>query len=283
MTDYTKIECPVCDKDFTEERPVICPDCGAPYHRECWVRSGQCEFEDLHKHGFVWVAAEAAAEPEPIKDGFVDEVPGTFFERENLFAENLFAKSSSPEERYIYDVTEKEISYFLGEPDPFRFIKYRKIASGKIISLNIFAALFSPFYFFYSRMRLWGVAVAILSFMLRLPGNYRFFYEIVGAAPPIDPATLTSASNLLNYILIGLQVALALYYDYFYLNWMSFKIKSIRSLYMPPDGELTELGEDYYLALRSAGQPSLLYMALDSIAVTSLLSLMLFTVLFTMI
>ena len=35
MIDYTGIPCPVCHKEFTpEDDIVVCPECGAPYHRE---------------------------------------------------------------------------------------------------------------------------------------------------------------------------------------------------------------------------------------------------------
>ena len=40
MADYKGNTCPVCKQKFKEaDDIVVCPDCGTPYHRECWKRS----------------------------------------------------------------------------------------------------------------------------------------------------------------------------------------------------------------------------------------------------
>ena len=45
--DYTGIKCPVCEKTFTKQDDVVvCPECGAPYHRECYQKEGHCIFEE---------------------------------------------------------------------------------------------------------------------------------------------------------------------------------------------------------------------------------------------
>ena len=36
MIDYTGLECPICGEKFTaQDDIVVCPECGAPYHRAC--------------------------------------------------------------------------------------------------------------------------------------------------------------------------------------------------------------------------------------------------------
>ena len=53
--DYKGIKCPVCDKPFTENDDiVVCPVCGAPYHRGCYKEKGACIFTDLHESGKTW-------------------------------------------------------------------------------------------------------------------------------------------------------------------------------------------------------------------------------------
>lgn len=56
MIDYTGIKCPVCGKPFTEHDDiVVCPECGAPYHRDCYEKTGTCIFvEHLHHAGKFW-------------------------------------------------------------------------------------------------------------------------------------------------------------------------------------------------------------------------------------
>lgn len=71
MLDYTGIKCPVCGVSFRSgDDIVVCPECGAPYHRACYQEKGQCIFQDLHKEGKEWTPPQAA-QPDPsaeIKD-----------------------------------------------------------------------------------------------------------------------------------------------------------------------------------------------------------------------
>ena len=53
--DYTGIKCPVCEKTFTKQDDVVvCPECGAPYHRGCYQKEGHCIFEEKHQKGESW-------------------------------------------------------------------------------------------------------------------------------------------------------------------------------------------------------------------------------------
>ena len=51
--------CPVCSETFREDDDiVVCPKCGAPYHRECYQEKGKCIFSELHRSGESWKAPE---------------------------------------------------------------------------------------------------------------------------------------------------------------------------------------------------------------------------------
>lgn len=53
--DFYKYKCPVCEKQFTKNDDiVVCPECGAPHHRECYEKEEHCFFEDKHLEGFVF-------------------------------------------------------------------------------------------------------------------------------------------------------------------------------------------------------------------------------------
>ncbi|WP_164919066.1 MULTISPECIES: RING finger protein [Acutalibacteraceae] len=55
MTDYVGLNCPVCGKTFTaEDDIVVCPICGAPYHRHCYAEAGKCVFEEKHGTPDAW-------------------------------------------------------------------------------------------------------------------------------------------------------------------------------------------------------------------------------------
>lgn len=45
----------ICSENFTEEdNIVICPECGTPYHRECYQKEKSCVNTELHKSGGAW-------------------------------------------------------------------------------------------------------------------------------------------------------------------------------------------------------------------------------------
>ena len=47
--DFTKYTCPLCKQAFKEsDDVVVCPDCGTPHHRECWLENGECLRVDKH-------------------------------------------------------------------------------------------------------------------------------------------------------------------------------------------------------------------------------------------
>ena len=55
--DYKGIKCPICQRRFSSNDDiVVCPRCGAPYHRACYEEKGSCIFPDLHEKGENWRA-----------------------------------------------------------------------------------------------------------------------------------------------------------------------------------------------------------------------------------
>lgn len=63
--DYKGIKCPVCEKPFSEDDDiVVCPKCGAPYHRDCYNEKGECIFTELHESGEAWTPPEAPQAPD---------------------------------------------------------------------------------------------------------------------------------------------------------------------------------------------------------------------------
>ena len=63
MYEYTGQKCAVCLKTFAEgDDIVVCPECGAPYHRACYEKAGRCLFEDRHAPGFEWKPAPSPEE-----------------------------------------------------------------------------------------------------------------------------------------------------------------------------------------------------------------------------
>lgn len=55
MANYTGAECELCHKKFNaDDDVVVCPECGTPYHRECYLEAGECINTELHEKGGDW-------------------------------------------------------------------------------------------------------------------------------------------------------------------------------------------------------------------------------------
>ena len=55
MALYIGNTCPVCGEKFKDDDDVVvCPDCGTPYHRACWQKTGVCLHQAEHAAGFEW-------------------------------------------------------------------------------------------------------------------------------------------------------------------------------------------------------------------------------------
>lgn len=64
---YKDVACVCCGRLFTDEDDVVvCPVCGAPHHRACWMETGRCAKNDLHESGYAWAfPVKEAPQPEP--------------------------------------------------------------------------------------------------------------------------------------------------------------------------------------------------------------------------
>ncbi len=75
--DFSGKTCPVCSENFQEgDDIVVCPKCGAPYHRECYKEKGKCIYPKLHKEHKTWKEvydkSDTAAEPTSVPDSSTD-------------------------------------------------------------------------------------------------------------------------------------------------------------------------------------------------------------------
>lgn len=71
MKDFKKASCVACGEPFDEQSDVVvCPECGAPHHRECWKETGHCACAEKHSEGYEW-------QPEKMYIGDVTLIPGS--------------------------------------------------------------------------------------------------------------------------------------------------------------------------------------------------------------
>ena len=55
MPKYYGCPCEGCGTPLTlRDDIVVCPDCGAPYHRSCYEKLGRCVHSAAHVTGYEW-------------------------------------------------------------------------------------------------------------------------------------------------------------------------------------------------------------------------------------
>ncbi len=61
---YKNEQCKGCEKTFeATDDIVVCPVCGTPQHRSCWLENKACVNESLHAEGFVWHSTGTGGKP----------------------------------------------------------------------------------------------------------------------------------------------------------------------------------------------------------------------------
>ena len=66
MPNFIGQPCTSCHNTITAgDDIVVCPDCGSPYHRECYIKEGSCINTELHEKGESWKPVNTQPEPSP--------------------------------------------------------------------------------------------------------------------------------------------------------------------------------------------------------------------------
>lgn len=69
MANYSGSKCISCGEIFTDsDDVVVCPECGTPYHRECYFKEGKCINVQLHETGTSWNDLEQAQKTDENND-----------------------------------------------------------------------------------------------------------------------------------------------------------------------------------------------------------------------
>lgn len=132
MSRFENKLCPVCRERFRDGDDIaVCPECGTPHHRACYLKQNRCGLDELHAEGYVWngrlpdeplqsisqsISAAAPASssvPEPVerKTNNLDDDPG---------ADDASVPETSDDtndNKASEDQTDKKLEIF-GLPDP---------------------------------------------------------------------------------------------------------------------------------------------------------------------
>ncbi len=291
MSKFENKLCPVCRERFHESDDIaVCPECGTPHHRACYLAANKCALEKLHGTGFVW---NGRLPDEPLSVPDIAALPKNPEENDNtkngssddekaLTLLGLSGLNEQEREEFMQlkdseimkdllgavsdnakgedGVSMQELIAFTGTSvwhfsrvfNSFRGMN----PDGKkhYVSFNICSGLFSPVYQFYRRMDLLGIIALVLSV---LPS---FVIMLTGAGVP-SIALRTAPYALLNLVSFLPIVLLCIFGDYlFYLKAVK-RIHKIRARF---EGKTDTL--EYLKALADGGKPSLARAALGALA-----------------
>ncbi|GHV29438.1 hypothetical protein FACS189481_2200 [Clostridia bacterium] len=200
MSKFAGQKCQSCKEELKSEAVVVvCPECGAPYHEECFSREGKCVYEEQHGDENCF-SSEAGTLDVQIcgncgkQNGRLDDVcvfcgkPLKQFRDEvNVFKKEAVISSFYPSDEENVGAIEAFIGSNTG---------YYENAFRRQHKFN-FAAFFSPIlFFFYRKMYVVGLLfTAGLSFILHeVFTQVKLFYLFLsnkGLLDAVDSAILS--------------------------------------------------------------------------------------------
>ena len=210
MPKYYGCACEGCGRPLTlRDDIVVCPDCGAPYHRDCYEKLGRCIHAPAHRAGYEWsfpyqdaqlrtcpscgertlrsepfcrccgapMPPESAEDPNDRRAAQTEQ-NGSFdydsFDRQ--YEQNVTQpmhqniRTAFGQDELIDGIPSSDWSDYIGKAAPVYLNDYSRMQlQNTKVSMSFSALLFGPFYFFYRKA--WKPAFAFLAaeLVLSLP------------------------------------------------------------------------------------------------------------------
>lgn len=192
MGRYSGQKCAVCSERFRDDEDVVvCPVCGTPHHRQCWIDYGGCRNANLHGTDFQWKpTATASDRPDFDEKKDLGEIcpvcgrnnpPNTLFcpgcgtplgkgqTQRGQAGRQPFAPFGIPfsvqfdDQQTIRGVPVREVAAIVKVNTVPYIHKFLKMERKKFpVSFNWAAFLFAPFWFIYRRMYAAGTILIAL-------------------------------------------------------------------------------------------------------------------------
>ena len=268
MIDYRGHRCVSCHKEFAEgDDVVVCPECGAPYHRDCYAAEGRCVFSARHGAGFEYELPESARVHEKGKV-FVcpacrnENPPGALFceqcgrplrpgtappmqEAMPRYAQpqpGLSGADANDETQYVqpnvmtqlhlakeYDgVDTKDWMRYIGNSAPYYLYQFQRMnESGRKVSVCWSALLFPEFYFFYRKMWGWGALALAVTLIVSVPPLLSVMAAL-GLPLALSTHTLEILASLCGVLNWGVRIAAGLFSFYLFRQNAGKRLRAMR-------------------------------------------------------
>lgn len=257
-------KCVVCSAYlFEDDDVVICPECGAPHHRDCWGLVGKCKLGEFHgtENQYKYEPEEEEAEEETKteeKASFICRGCGAELPSDSNFCPycNMPVHEDAPNIQFAAPVSyrfdpneELEDGVTVGEAakvvavNGFRYIpKFKEFKKGKKTSWNWSAFIWPYGWYAFRKMYLLAALLGVIvvagalfaSPLNRALADYPSavnYYEMMSimgdifeSSGPI-PLIFAAIGGAIN---IGIRVFAAIFADYSYKNRVITACKEIR-------------------------------------------------------
>lgn len=267
--------CPVCEKQFAEEGDdiVVCPDCGTPYHRECYCSKGECVYKEKHKDGFVWKSRtseivdqlkeheQAMLEREEKQETIPPPSAKQDFKAWAALEQKRIQEAYEEQKRQqaeIEGITIDEFAAFIGKNVLYYIPLFQRFSKNKSrVSFNLTAGLLCPLQQLYRKMNLFGLLISVIPILSYIPLILYGTGTENSALVNFFGGNVQQASafvSLSGYAVFALMLVIMLFNDYFYMRWCIKRINKIKARFEASSANHIE----YMTALYNAGCPSLL-------------------------
>lgn len=253
MPKYYGCACEGCGRPLTlRDDIVVCPDCGAPYHRDCYEKLGRCIHAPAHGAGYEWsfpyqdaqlrtcpscgertlrsepfcrccgaaMPPESAEEPNDRRAAQTEQ-NGSFdydsfyrqYEQNVTQPMHQNIRTAFGQDELIDGIPSSDWSDYIGKAAPVYLNDYSRMQlQNTKVSMSFSALLFGPFYFFYRKA--WKPAFAFLA------------AELVLSLPTLLDMMLVTGSPLVSGLSSSAVVILSRV-----MTVLSFVLVMVRTLY----------------------------------------------------
>ncbi|MDR1253629.1 MAG: hypothetical protein LBJ95_01265 [Oscillospiraceae bacterium] len=213
MVDFTGASCPICENIFNElDDIVVCPKCGTPCHRSCYLEKGSCIHEKKHEENFIWRASSKVHDNQKLLEEKIcpicfsknasdavtcsrceatisekTQVQNNKAEEENFNEDNLTnflthnffltdpLGNVDPEE-IIEGIAAKDIAKYVQNSTNYYIPIFKSVGEKNKSKFNFSAFLFSGAWFFYRKQYKLGSIFALITLLLLIFIDLMYYF-----------------------------------------------------------------------------------------------------------
>ncbi len=200
MHRYAFDNCPVCALSFKEDDDiVVCPVCGTPHHRECYMTSGVCANESRHDEGFSFTSFSSGNDTNDAETASKPSSPHAESDTSTDSPPFAGADFSSPlgqisDSEAIDGVPVGDLKKFIGPAWMYYIpLAYAKLKGFRIFRINFSAFLGSYAWLFARKFYLLGTVSAVLNLV-----SYLYLYLYINFTQNLGIDFVSSVASVLT-------------------------------------------------------------------------------------